>query len=343
MRPAREYDIRFGHNILGKSSKNWGRYLVISTPSAWSIVKSKIVRSPVGLGMNNWLDRSHLIEVSDSLTNDADMVVGIGGGRALDHAKLVASRKDLPLIQVPTIVSTGAIIHGFVADWKGRVIVGRLAEVDCEYVLVDYDIIKQAPLHLNTAGLGDVLCGYSGISEWNYFADMGMSDPVDTSLTKPLLDHYEKISYDFPLTLENDHSLSDKSISYIMKEVQDRDDRMLRDPRAPAADHSFCFALEAANDKYWVHGEACALGAVIVAWHTDQSPETLVKWLDRCMVKFRPKDMKISKKELSRSLEELVTWMQRGDSKTNGNPSIMVSNPVTGDRFEECWSWLSTI
>ena len=68
-----------------------------------------------------------------------------------------------------------------------------------------------------------------------------MSDPVETTLTKPLLEHYEKISSDFPLTLENDHSLSDKSIQYIMRVVQDRDDRMLRDPRAPAADHSFCF------------------------------------------------------------------------------------------------------
>jgi len=46
------------------------------------------------------------------------------------------------------------------------------------------------------------------------------------------------------------------------------------------------------------------------------------------MVKFRPKDMKISRKELSRSLEGLVTWTHRGDSKANGNPSIMVSRPV---------------
>jgi hypothetical protein len=53
--------------------------------------------------------------------------------------------------------------------------------------------------------------------------------------------------------------------------------------------------------------------------------------------------MEISKKELCKSLEELVAWMQRGDSKTNVNPSIMVSRPVIGDRFEECWSWLSTI
>ena len=77
-------------------------------------------------GINEWLDRTHLIEVSDSLPDDIDLVVGMGAGRALDHAKLVAKRKDKPLVQVPTVVSTGAIIHGFVADWDGRQIIGQL-------------------------------------------------------------------------------------------------------------------------------------------------------------------------------------------------------------------------
>ena len=113
--------------------------------------------------------------MSDSLTNEADLVVGIGAGRALDHAKLVATRKNLPLVQVPTVVSTGAIIHGFVADWDGRQIVGTLAEIDCKYVLVDYGVVKKAPERLNTAGMGDVLCGYAGISEWRYNAAKGVT------------------------------------------------------------------------------------------------------------------------------------------------------------------------
>ena len=133
-RLARDYDIRFGHGLLRSDSANWGRYVVITTPSAWAAVEGELDHEPEGIGFNEWLDRTHLIEVSDSLPDDIDLVVGLGAGRALDHAKLVAKRKGKPLVQVPTVVSTGAIIHGFVADWDGRQIIGQLAVVNCEYV-----------------------------------------------------------------------------------------------------------------------------------------------------------------------------------------------------------------
>ena len=132
---ARDYDIRFGHGLLKSDSAKWGRYVVITTPSAWAATKDELDHEPAGIGINEWLDRTHLIEVSDSLPDDIDLVVGLGAGRALDHAKLVAHRKGKPLVQVPTVVSTGAIIHGFVADWDGRQIIGQLAVVNCEYVL----------------------------------------------------------------------------------------------------------------------------------------------------------------------------------------------------------------
>jgi glycerol dehydrogenase-like iron-containing ADH family enzyme len=240
---------------------------------------------------------------------------------------------------VPTVLSTGAIIHGFVADWEGRKIVGTLAEIDCKYVLVDYGIIKQGPLHLNTAGIGDVLCGYSGISEWRYSAAKGLVDPVDDEKIAPVLAHFDEIVNGFAPTLEDDGSLSDESVRVIMKAVQDRDDRMLKDKRAPTADHSFSFGIEIANDKYWTHGEACALGAVIVAWHTNQSPETLVGWLDQCKVQFRPSQMEISKEELRKGLDATIDWLQRGGTSN----SVIVTEPIVGARFEECWSWLSAV
>ena len=340
MKPARDYDIRFGQDIVARDSGSWGRYVAISTPSAWKVVEPRLDHAPEGVGMNRWLDRTHLIEVSDSLPDGVDLVVGMGAGRALDHAKLVATRKGLPLVQVPTALSTGAIIHGFVADWDGRQIVGTLAEIDCQYVLVDYGIIKQAPLHLNTAGLGDVLCGYAGISEWRYSAAKGLAAPPDDAIVGPVLDHFNEIVEGFPPTLEDDGSLSDESVRLIMQAVQDRDDRMLNDKRAPSSDHSFSFGIELANDKYWTHGEACALGAVIVAWHTDQSPETLIGWLDHCRVRFRPSQMDISKEQLRGALEETINWLQRGGTPSN---SVLVTEPIAGARFDECWSWLTNI
>ena len=273
-RLARDYDIRFGHGLLMSDSANWGRYVVITTPSAWAATKDELDHEPAGIGYNEWLDRTHLIEVSDSLPDDIDLVVGLGAGRALDHAKLVAHRKSKPLVQVPTAVSTGAIIHGFVADWDGRQIVGQLAVVNCEYVLVDYDVVLKAPERLNTAGLGDVLCGYAGISEWRRSAELGKTGQVEEDKIANALALYDQIVTDFPKTLDADGEMTPASVKVIMNAVQARDDALVKDERAPGADHAFCFVVEIAADKYWIHGEMCALGAVIIAWRTQQSPET---------------------------------------------------------------------
>lgn len=341
-RPAREYDIRFGNGLVKADSSRWPRYAAVTTPSAWEAARPLLAKAPAGVAFNTWLDRTHLEETTDSLPNDIELVVGIGAGRALDHAKFAAHKKKVPLVQVPTVLSTGAIIHGFCGDWTGRVIHGVACIVNCEYVLADYDLVLKAPERLNTAGLGDVLCGYAGLSEWRHNSKRGYGPPYDPEATRDVINHHAEVVAGFPKTLKAGGALSESSVRFIMKAVQDRDDRMLRHPAAPSADHSFCFALELANDHYWVHGEACALGAVVVAWHTGQGPGTLVQWLDACKVRFRPKDMDISREQLRKGLEELPKWM--GD-KASGRDvdSIMRREPIVGPRFDRCWSWLQGV
>ena len=341
-RLARDYDIRFGHGLLKSDSAKWGRYVVITTPSAWAATKDELDHEPAGIGINEWLDRTHLIEVSDSLPDDIDLVVGLGAGRALDHAKLVAHRKGKPLVQVPTVVSTGAIIHGFVADWDGRQIIGQLVVVNCEYVLVDYDVVLRAPERLNTAGLGDVLCGYAGLSEWRRNAELGKTGPVDASKTARSIALYDQIVTDFPASLDEDGELTPASVKVIMSAVQARDDALVKDERAPGADHAFCFVVEIANDKYWIHGEMCALGAVIIAWRTIQSPETLMGWLDKCKVRWRPSDVEITREEFGAGIAVWPKWMGDGSNDKPASPSIVVQEPMTEEEIDACWEWLNS-
>ena len=335
---ARDYDIRYGHGLALGESATWPRYVAVSTPTAWKTAQPFLAQQPAGVIFNEWLDRDHLEETTASLPDDAELVVGVGAGRALDHAKVVAERKDIPLIQLPTVVSTGAIIHSLCGDWTGRVIHGWAANVVAEHVLVDYDLILAAPERLNTAGLGDILCGYAGISEWRYAAARILTDPFDDDLADPVIAFHRQIVQDFPDTLGPNQELTPASVKFIMKAVQARDDHMLKHSAAPGADHSFCFSVELANDKFWIHGETCALAAVIVAWHTGQDPDEIIRRLDTCKVRFRPTDLEMTKEELRIGLEALPEWMNRGDAN-----SIMQREPVTGEKFEECWNWLQTI
>ena len=339
---ARDYDIRYGRNLVKTESADWPRYIVVSTPTAWKTAKPFLSREPAGLVFNQWLDRAHLEETTASLPDDAELAVGIGAGRALDHAKVVAERKGIPLVQVPTVVSTGAIIHSLCGDWAGRVIHGWAADVVAEYVLIDYDLVLKAPERLNTAGLGDVLCGYAGLSEWRYNAAKGIGEPFDESIAAVAIDHHQEIVDGFPQTLADDGALTDESVKFIMQAVQGRDERMLRHPAAPGADHSFCFSVELANDRFWIHGETCALGAVMVAWHTEQDPGVLVGRLDRCKVRFRPRDLGMSEDELRKGLEALPAWMGDEESGRDIN-SVMRHDPLVGERFDQAWAWLEGV
>ena len=220
-RPARDVDIRYGHGLLTRESARWPRYVAVSTPTALAgRAAVSVTQPPAGVGIVNYLDWGHLEEVSNGLPDDAELVVGIGGGVPLDASKYVALRKELPLILVPSIVSTGAIIHGVFSKWEGRVFLPAQAPFcDCEYVLVDYDYVLQAPEHLNTAGLGDVLCGFAGIAEWRYSAARSTAPPLDNEAVEATLDHHREIAGKFPNTLD-EGNLTSESVRLIMKAVK---------------------------------------------------------------------------------------------------------------------------
>lgn len=336
-RPARDVEIRYGHGLLKSESEKWPPYLAVTGRTAWEHARKYVSRKPAGVGVVRMLDWGHLEEVTTNLREKAELVVGLGGGTALDASKYVALRRELPLRLVPTAVSTGAIIHGVFARWKGHSIQGPVQEwpyCDFEHVLVDYDLVLEAPPYLNTAGIGDILCMYSGVEEWRYAAERGLAPAVDQPQTKSAVDYFESLVDGFPKTLGAGDSLTPASIRFIMTAIQDRDDRQLRSPHAPGAGHSMTGPIEEAAQRGLVHGEMAALGAVIVCWATGR-PDPLVDWMRRCLVRFRPADIGLERLELQRALELAPDFMRARNMDT-----VLAREPVTGQRFRRLWEFL---
>ena len=120
---------------------------------------------------------------------------------------------------------------------------------------------------------------------------------------------HTSIVQNFPRTLSADGALTPASVKLIMNAIKDRDSNSVTHPDAPAGDHAFIVAAELANDRSWVHGELASLGTVIIAWHTEQSPETIIDRLDTCGVRWRPSDMGMSKEELAKALAACPGYM----------------------------------
>ena len=112
---ASEHDLRFGHGPLATESTRWPQYFAVASRSAYEVARRYLGRQPEALGYARWLDWTHLQKIADDVPESAELIVGVGGGTALDASKYVALRRRLPLVVVPTIVSTGAIIHSMFA------------------------------------------------------------------------------------------------------------------------------------------------------------------------------------------------------------------------------------
>jgi glycerol dehydrogenase len=89
----------------------------------------------------------------------ADVVIGIGGGKTADTAKLAAITNRARIVIVPTIASTDAPCSAIAVRYseEGVYQEAHLLGRNPDVVLVDSAIIAKAPVRFLVAGIGDAL------------------------------------------------------------------------------------------------------------------------------------------------------------------------------------------
>lgn len=90
---------------------------------------------------------------------DADVVIGMGGGKAIDAAKGVSRRLGCPIVVVPTIASNDAPTSRLIVvyDEHHAIVEVEMLANNPDVVLVDTAIVARAPRRLLAAGIGDCM------------------------------------------------------------------------------------------------------------------------------------------------------------------------------------------
>jgi len=114
--------------------------------------------------------QARFVDFSGELTDDAavalsnrcagcDLIVAVGGGKAIDAGKAAALRLMVPVISVPTIASTdGPASRGIaIYDEAHRLVRVEQLPANPVAVIVDSRIIAEAPVRYLRAGIGDAI------------------------------------------------------------------------------------------------------------------------------------------------------------------------------------------
>lgn len=119
------------------------------------IIESKVYGKECTFAIiDEWVNNARALKV--------DMIFGMGGGKALDTAKAVASKLKLPVFTFPTIASTCAATTALSVVYKDDGDFDQFEFFDrpAQHSFIDMTIIVNAPAKYLRAGMGDTIAKY---------------------------------------------------------------------------------------------------------------------------------------------------------------------------------------
>jgi len=236
-------------------------------------LKSKKIKFVWHTSKDNQIET--LNEIQKEVREDhSDLIAGIGGGRSVDTAKLVAFNLDIPFVSVPTAASHDGMASPFVSIKSDKP--HSIVATAPLGVFVDIDIIKKAPARLLASGCGDLVANISAVKDWKLGRDKTG-------------EYYGR--YSANLAIMSAKIVMEKSSQYAKKGL---DARVIVEALISAgvasciagssrpcsgAEHLFSHALDKIAPGKGLHGEKCGLGAIMITKLQGQDWKKIVKTL----------------------------------------------------------------
>ena len=147
------------------------RALIVTSPTPRSIAGERIVSAVTAGGRPDPI----IVEIEETggkavesvieAASDVGYVIGLGGGKAIDVAKIASHRLEHGFISVPTAASHDGIVSGRASIPDGSTRHSVAADPPLA-VVADTEVIANAPWTLTTAGCADIISNYTAVRDW---------------------------------------------------------------------------------------------------------------------------------------------------------------------------------
>jgi glycerol-1-phosphate dehydrogenase [NAD(P)+] len=285
---ASEVAVVTGRTVKSKAGDELG-----SSLEKVSLKSSLYVVSHASMGMVDRLQD----KIGDKLP---DFVIGFGGGRSVDIAKMTAFRISRPFLSVPTSASHDGISSPFVSI-RGTNKPHSIRASTPIGVVADTRLMSEAPSRLLAGGCGDLVAKITAVKDWElardekgeYFGSYAAN--LAYMSAKIILEESEKLS-----------SKSQFSIRTIVEALLSAGvAACIAGSSRPCsgAEHLFSHAVEyVAGSDFGLHGERVGIGTIMMAKLHGLNWDKIVESLNNVGAPTKAKQIKLSECQVVKAL-----------------------------------------
>jgi glycerol dehydrogenase-like iron-containing ADH family enzyme len=293
----------FGRGSVAGLGTELGKYLAVTMPIPWQQVQGQLGAPPIEVVEVQDMDLAHA-EALEQAAPPCETVVAVGGGQSMDMGKYIAWKRGLPLVNVPTIVSTNAYVTQSIGV-RNQGKVEYIGSVTPELVIVDYDLIRTAPPELNIAGCGDILSIHTASFDWEMASAAGQ-EPLGFSAeavtrARGLLQRLSDAADDI-------RALTDDGIRTIVEcylEINDICIPLGHYRAEEGPEHFFAYNVEYLTQRTFVHGWIVGLGIQLMSQLQGNDPEGIERLMNRLGLTHTPRVNGLTRADVARALETL--------------------------------------